>query len=51
MESSLCPELGGQCPGGLQAGWVCVEAEKRTQSFAEERVEEAQVWREAKVRL
>ena len=23
LESSLCPGLGGKCPGGLQAGQVC----------------------------
>ena len=49
LESSLCPGLGGQCPGACKVG-RCVEAEKRTQSFAVGRVE-ARVWREEEARL
>lgn len=48
LESSLCPGLGGQCPGACKVG-RCVEAEKRT-TFAVGRIE-AQVWREEEAGL
>ena len=49
LESSLYPGLGGKCPGAFRLGG-CVETEKRTQSFAEGRVE-VQVWREEEAGL
>ena len=49
LESSLCPGLTRQCPGACRLS-RCVEAEKRTQFFAEGRVE-AQVWREEEAGL